>query len=362
MEAMSVVPLPWRPPVVGPLEGRLAAWADGVRWPDGGALGAVRWRRASTEPVAAIAARVAEPAAVALTITARDPGLGAGPWTAIAVVPWPVVVGLVAATLGSGAVDELAAPRPPTAIERALVAGAIADALARAEIAADVGLGRPVAPSGACALVHLAVSRPGPAEVVVIVPDLPAPRLRPLASLLATRGGRLPAVPVIVELARAALPAAAGPRLAALVPGDVIVVGRSAPALRVGRGRVAGALDLAAGELTVAASYLRADPVSDPNPQTLADDLSIPLTVVAGEVAVSARALLELAPGAVLPLGRPLGGAVELWAGGRRIARGELVEVEGALGVRVAELLVEAAPAARAVPSVPVPATPPRGH
>ena len=90
-------------------------------------------------------------------------------------------------------------------------------------------------------------------------------------------------------------------------------------------------------------------------PDDLADDLSIPLAVVAGEVSLSARALLELAPGAVLALGRPLAGAVELWAGGRRIARGELVEVEGALGVRIAELLDES-PRTGAAGAYPLPA------
>ena len=115
-----------------------------------------------------------------------------------------------------------------------------------------------------------------------------------------------------------------------------------------GRGRVAGALDLAAGELTVGAHYLRTQPMSD----DLADDLSIPLSVVAGEVVLSARALLELVPGSVLPLGRPLAGAVELWAGGRRIARGELVEIDGALGVRVAELLDDPPHAATAAPTL----------
>ena len=78
--------------------------------------------------------------------------------------------------------------------------------------------------------------------------------------------------------------------------------------------------------------------------EELATDLEIPLAIVAGDVSVSARSLLELAPGQVLSLGRSLGGPVELRAGARTLARGELVEVEGELGVRITEL-VDAAPA-----------------
>ena len=332
------MPLPWRPPAASPLEGRLAAWADGARWPDGGALGVVRWRGVTTEDAAAVAARIGEPSSVALAIMAGD---GAR-WSALAVVPWSLAIAIVRATLAVGDGVELMTPRPPTVVERALVAAAVADALARAGIVAEVGLARPTAPPAASAIVRLAVARPHPAEIVVVVPAAPAPRLRSVHELLARRGSRLPPVAATVELARGALPAAAAARLAALALGDVIVVGPRAAAVRIARGRVAGALDLAAGRLTVGAAYLRTDPTAmSPHPDDLADDLSIPLAVVAGEVWLSARALLELAPGAVLALGRPLAGVVELWAGGRRIARGELVEVEGALGVRIAELLDE---------------------
>jgi flagellar motor switch/type III secretory pathway protein FliN len=78
--------------------------------------------------------------------------------------------------------------------------------------------------------------------------------------------------------------------------------------------------------------------------EELANDLDLPLAVVAGDVTLSARALLELTPGQVLSLGRTLGGPVELRAGARTLARGELVEIDGELGVRITEL-VDAAPA-----------------
>ena len=60
---------------------------------------------------------------------------------------------------------------------------------------------------------------------------------------------------------------------------------------------------------------------------------------VIGRITLSAREVLDLRPGTVLPVGRPLAGPVDLTAGGRVIARGELVDVEGEIGVRVSEVL-----------------------
>lgn len=331
--AMTVAALPWRPPRASWWEGALAAWLDGRRWPAGGALGRVRWARAATWTTAEVAARLAEPSAVAVAIEV-------GGARAVAIAPWPLVAALVGDALGAPV--PATRPRPPSPVERALVAAAVADALVRAGVAATVGLAPPVA-SGPAPVVFLAVEAAGEdggAELAVLVPGCPPAPARSLATLW-SRAARLPAVPVVVELARGAIAAAARARLDRLAAGDVVLVGRSAPRLLLGRGWVRGALDLEAGELTVLSTYQRAADVSTsertPDP-TLADDLAIPLTVVAGEVAVSARALLELAPGAVLSLGRPLGGAVELRAGARAIARGELVELDGALGVRVTEV------------------------
>ena len=73
--------------------------------------------------------------------------------------------------------------------------------------------------------------------------------------------------------------------------------------------------------------------------ELLAADLRVSLSIVVGEVEVPARALLELAPGQVLGLAAPVGGPVELRAGGQIVARGELVTVDGHLGVRVIDVL-----------------------
>jgi type III secretion system YscQ/HrcQ family protein len=80
-----------------------------------------------------------------------------------------------------------------------------------------------------------------------------------------------------------------------------------------------------------------------------------PLEVVAeiGRAELRADELLGLRPGAVLPFG-PLGTTgIELRVGDRLWARGELVDVDGQLGVRITELTPapEGAPAAAAVVS-----------
>ena len=79
--------------------------------------------------------------------------------------------------------------------------------------------------------------------------------------------------------------------------------------------------------------------MSDEPHAQLADDLRIALTIVVGEVELSVRELLALGPGQTVALGRPVGGAVELRAGGRLVGRGELVVVDGDLGVRLIEVL-----------------------
>ncbi len=70
----------------------------------------------------------------------------------------------------------------------------------------------------------------------------------------------------------------------------------------------------------------------------LLQTLPIELICEIGRVNLTARELLSLEPGAVLTVGKPLGGPVELTASGRVVARGELVDVEGELGVRVTQI------------------------
>jgi type III secretion protein Q len=70
--------------------------------------------------------------------------------------------------------------------------------------------------------------------------------------------------------------------------------------------------------------------------------LPLTLTVEVARVTLPLGALAGLEPGAALPLHAPRDARVVLRLGERAVARGQLVEIEGALGVRIDEL--EAAP------------------
>ncbi len=333
MSAMSVVtePFPWHTlPAASRVASRLAAWLGAARRPRGGLLDGLSLLRIDELGAAEVGRRLTEPSAVVVPVRR-------GAREAVVLVPWRLWRAAVATLLGGD--DELAALRPPTLAERALVAGAVAELLARADVAGEVELGSsPLELPAPVVLVELAVTAPVPGVLAILVPvqpGMPAPPPRPLGELLGARGGRLPAVTAAVALARGAIRA-----WGAAAVGDVVVVGPPAAVLLVGRGAIAVVLDGARGGVTVLAPDERNTMPGD----DLAHDLPIPLAIVAGDVTLSARALLELAPGQVLTLGRPLGGPVELRAGTRCLARGELVTIDGELGVRLTEL-VEASPA-----------------
>ena len=76
----------------------------------------------------------------------------------------------------------------------------------------------------------------------------------------------------------------------------------------------------------------------DGSTDALLRELPVEMVCELGRVTMSGRELLELRPGAVIPVGRPLAGPVDLTVGGRVVARGELVDVEGEIGVRVTQV------------------------
>jgi flagellar motor switch/type III secretory pathway protein FliN len=85
------------------------------------------------------------------------------------------------------------------------------------------------------------------------------------------------------------------------------------------------------------------DTMSDVNDvnETLIDaalDAPVVVRVELGVVSLSARRWAELRPGDVLETGHLLGEPVVLRVAGRAVARGELVDVEGTVGVRVREV------------------------
>jgi len=75
-----------------------------------------------------------------------------------------------------------------------------------------------------------------------------------------------------------------------------------------------------------------------PRDMALPDDAHVELTVAVGTTQLSLRQLLDLSVGQVVTLGRPLAGPFEVRAEGRVLGRGELVDVDGELAVRIVSL------------------------
>jgi type III secretion protein Q len=81
----------------------------------------------------------------------------------------------------------------------------------------------------------------------------------------------------------------------------------------------------------VATSYI-------PRDMALPDEAHVELSVAVGTTQMSLRQLLDLSVGQVVTLGRPLAGPFEVRAQGRVLGRGELVDVDGELAVRILSL------------------------
>ncbi len=185
------------------------------------------------------------------------------------------------------------------------------------------------------------------------------PLLRRTGELLARRE-RLAAarVSLRMEVGRTRLDRA---DFAGIQPRDVVLFENFGPrppfggpmTLRLGRGGFRA--NLAGDGLTILEPFRLGDFAMDehddepPSPAAPAEADSassdallreLPVEVVCelGRVTLSGRELLELRPGAVIPVGRPLAGPVDLTVGGRVVARGELVDVEGEIGVRVTQV------------------------
>lgn len=71
----------------------------------------------------------------------------------------------------------------------------------------------------------------------------------------------------------------------------------------------------------------------------LSPDINVPLVIVMGRKNYTVKDLLSLRMGQVMDLDRAPLEPVDLVAGGRVIGKGELVDVEGKLGVRILKLL-----------------------
>jgi flagellar motor switch/type III secretory pathway protein FliN len=251
-----------------------------------------------------------------------------------------------------GGPKELAAPRPLSDAEQAVFALVVATALEDAGIAGEVW---PLPPAGSAATIagrgvaDRKVRLAGPRSTAEGGAELDQTLQLDvqLGDLAMTVGLTLPrdlelrapppralprwsdaAVEALIVVARCALPRT---DVAGLSVRDIVTVERMLELDVLG-----GAIGLSAAphavEATVATGYVRRD-------MALPDDAHLELTVALGTQALPLRQIVELAIGSVIPLGRPLAGPFELRALGRVIGMGELVDLEGELGVRVVSLV-----------------------
>ncbi|HEU0032893.1 MAG TPA: FliM/FliN family flagellar motor switch protein [Kofleriaceae bacterium] len=264
---------------------------------------------------------------VGTTRLARDPSAALAEvrrdGLAIAVTGAPLAVRQLAQRLLGGP-DELAAPRPLTAIEHAIWALVVAAALEDLGIAGEVHATAAAPPADAIG-VELAIDLAGlPLAATLWCPrelELRAPPRRPVPRWTFD-------IPVVV--ARCALPRDAIGRLAVR---DVITVERTLE-LEIGDSVVRLAAAPSAVEATVATGYVR-------RAMAPPDDAHLELTVQLGTTRIGLAQLAELAVGQVVSLGRPLAGPFEIRAAGRLLGQGELVDVDGELGVRIVSLTQE---------------------
>ena len=67
-------------------------------------------------------------------------------------------------------------------------------------------------------------------------------------------------------------------------------------------------------------------------------DLLVPLAIELGRTKLTASAILELEPHAIVQLSRSTGEGVDVLADSQRIARGEIVMIEDRTGIRINEI------------------------
>jgi type III secretion system YscQ/HrcQ family protein len=259
---------------------------------------------------------------------------------------------LVDAALGGPAA--LGSPRTLGPAERGVLAGLLAAIFE--PLAVVVGLGPP--PAGVKRdgpAIAFTVEAPAGAGVVRLELDGPPRAAAVDAERLRRQASRLPVV-VRVELAATRL---RGGEVAALGPGDAVVFDETAVGAFAAAVPWPGALAVGArggghaapiqidveGAVTLTSGFRAARREIDMEPTESTDATAVlaaaPIEVVAelGRITLRGDELLGLAPGAVLTLpgGR---GAVALRVGGELWAEGEIVDVDGELGVRVLRTVV----------------------
>ena len=221
-----------------------------------------------------------------------------------------------------GGATELDAPRPPSSVDHAIWALVVAAAIADFGLHAEVWpFSDPPLPDDAIAI-EIVVTLPNQAQLTVIAwcPRELAVRVPPDRPVPAWRF-TLPIVVGRCELAAGAISALAVSDVVVVEGGLHLVVGDASVGLTAAPGSM---------EARVATGYVR---------RAMADSAHLELTVQCGATAISLRDLATLAPGQIIPLGKPLAGPYEIRAAGTLIGQGELVDVDGELGVRIVSLV-----------------------
>ena len=97
--------------------------------------------------------------------------------------------------------------------------------------------------------------------------------------------------------------------------------------------------------LTVVQSWSHVMPATDPSPVAAAsfDAIPVRLSFDLGEIHLTLAELRALQPGQTIRLGHPVASAVRIRANGALIGEGELIEIDGLLGVSVSQLFATCA-------------------
>ncbi len=71
------------------------------------------------------------------------------------------------------------------------------------------------------------------------------------------------------------------------------------------------------------------------------EEVMLPIEIRIGSAELTLRELLDCRPGAVVKLDSPVGANVHMLVNGKSVASGELVAVDGQLGVRITDVVGE---------------------
>jgi flagellar motor switch/type III secretory pathway protein FliN len=232
-----------------------------------------------------------------------------------------------------GGPDELAAPRPLNETEHAmwalLVAAAVEDLGIAGEVWPHLERRKPV--TGGGVLVLEAGLAGTPCTIELVVPSSLELAVAPIATGSTWADRYVLDLPIV--FGRCAL---APEDLARLSVRSVITLDRPLAAAELVV--LGGAVGLATTNdplvARVATEYV-------PRAMALPDDARVELTVGLGTTKLSLRQVMGLAAGEVVALGRPLAGPFEIRADGKLIGQGELVDVDGELGVRIVSFAQE---------------------